>query len=509
MKIFNLSVENDCMNIDSFAGKKVLIFGDVMLDKYLQGSVSRISPEAPVPVVNVVGERLVPGGAANTANNVVSLGGIAHVIGVIGADPSGSVLLQEMEKNGIDTSGIIRDANKPTIQKTRVLGNTQQMLRLDYENDDRIDGLTEADLIRNIDRTVPLVDVVVISDYGKGVITQNVVEFLHDACTRNNKKIIADPKPKNAHLYNGVFLVTPNEKEAREISNESEIEKMAETISKHLSTNALITLGERGMFLYEKNGRKISIPTEAREVFDVSGAGDTVVATLALCLAAGMSLKDSAVIANHAAGIVVGKAGTATVTIEELKRTLKSDIYSSLQETINAMQGVIEKEMGNIEELSKLIIATYKNKKKILVFGNGGSASDAQHFIGELMGRFKKERAGLPAIALNSDATVLTAISNDFGYETVFERQLEALANEGDLVMGITTSGNSANVIRALQKARSLGLKTVCLSGRTGGKVAEIADMTIRVPSDNTQKIQECHGVIIHIVCDILEKELY
>lgn len=497
------------MDVSLFAGRKVLVIGDVMLDRYLHGDVTRISPEAPVPVVRVERESFVPGGAANTANNIVSLGGVAHVISVVGADSSGSLLLREMEKSGIDTSGILRDSSRPTIEKTRVLGQTHQMLRLDYESVDSVGASVESNIIKNIERAVPLVDIVVISDYGKGVVTENMLQFLYDACERNGKDIIVDPKPKNAKFFTNVFLVTPNEKEAMEITGEEDVEKCAESLSHMLSANILITRGEKGMFLYEKNRRKAFIPTQAREVFDVSGAGDTVVATLALCIAAGMEIEDAAVAANQAAGIVVGKMGTSVVTPDELIRGSKSAVSRPLQESIDVMRAVAENEMPSIERLAELMIGTYRNGKKILVFGNGGSASDAQHFVGELVGRFKRERAGLPAVSLNSDTTILTAISNDFGYSSVFERQVEALASQGDLVVGITTSGNSENVLKGLTKAKYMGARTACLTGRTGGKAAGICDVEIRVPSDNTPRIQESHTAIIHVACEMMENELY
>ncbi|HLD83261.1 MAG TPA: D-glycero-beta-D-manno-heptose-7-phosphate kinase [archaeon] len=497
------------MDVSLFAGRKVLVIGDVMLDRYLHGDVTRISPEAPVPVVRVERESFVPGGAANTANNIVSLGGVAHVISVVGADSSGSLLLREMEKSGIDTSGILRDSSRPTIEKTRVLGQTHQMLRLDYESVDSVGASVESNIIKNIERAVPLVDIVVISDYGKGVVTENMLQFLYDACERNGKDIIVDPKPKNAKFFTNVFLVTPNEKEAMEITGEEDVEKCAESLSHMLSANILITRGEKGMFLYEKNRRKAFIPTQAMEVFDVSGAGDTVVATLALCIAAGMEIEDAAVAANQAAGIVVGKMGTSVVTPDELIRGSKSAVSRPLQESIDVMRAVAENEMPSIERLAELMIGTYRNGKKILVFGNGGSASDAQHFVGELVGRFKRERAGLPAVSLNSDTTILTAISNDFGYSSVFERQVEALASQGDLVVGITTSGNSENVLKGLTKAKYMGARTACLTGRTGGKAAGICDVEIRVPSDNTPRIQESHTAIIHVACEMMENELY
>lgn len=188
---------------------------------------------------------------------------------------------------------------------------------------------------------------------------------------------------------------------------------------------------------------------------------------------------------------------------------MKDDISNYLKESMQVKQYVIDNELDKIEKFVNMMIDTYKNNKKILVFGNGGSASDAQHFVGELVGRFKLERNALPAIALNTDTTVMTAIGNDYGYDNLFKRQVEAFAHEGDLVIGISTSGNSENVVRAMRKARSMGAKTVGMTGSTGGKLSELSDIIITVPSENTPRIQEAHIAIIHIVCELLERELF
>ena len=188
---------------------------------------------------------------------------------------------------------------------------------------------------------------------------------------------------------------------------------------------------------------------------------------------------------------------------------MKSKISDYLKENINVKQSLIENQLEKIENIVKLMIETYKNDKKILIFGNGGSASDAQHFAGELVGRFKLNRKSLPAIALNTDTTVMTAISNDFGYDMIFERQIEALAQKGDLVIGISTSGNSENVVKAINTAKNMGIKTIVLTGKDGGKLSDKADVLIKVPSDNTPRIQETHITIIHIMCELLEIELF
>jgi D-glycero-beta-D-manno-heptose-7-phosphate kinase len=495
--------------VEKFAGKKILVIGDVILDRYVYGDVSRISPEAPVPVVKIEKEVVVVGGAANTANNISSLGAEAFLVGVVGNDPSKEILLRELDIRCINRSGIVIDSFVNTIEKTRVVGNSHQLVRIDYETVKKLSDETEEKLMSNIEKYMEKCDIIVVSDYGKGIVTENLMRKIKKLSNIQGKKIIVDPKPKNYEFYKDVFIITPNSKEAYEISKSQNTIEAGNILREKMNSHVLVTEGPKGMTLFELGKKEVYIPTKSTEVYDVSGAGDTVTATIALCIASGMELKDAAVVANYAAGIVVRKAGTATVSKEELKGAMRWEISDYLKESIRVKQSVIDGQLDKIEEVVKLMIDTYRNNKKILVFGNGGSASDAQHFVGELVGRFKFNRNALPAVALNTDTTVMTAIGNDFGYEMIFERQIEALANEGDLVIGISTSGNSKNVIRAMQKARSMKVKTVGLTGMTGGKLSEIADIMIIVPSDNTPRIQEAHIAIIHIMCELLEMDLF
>ncbi|MEA2037359.1 MAG: D-glycero-beta-D-manno-heptose-7-phosphate kinase [Nanoarchaeota archaeon] len=312
------------MNIlGKFKGKRVLVIGDIMLDKYIFGNVERISPEAPVQVVEVRKEDYVPGGAANVANNIAALDGNAIMIGVIGKDVSGDVLINELKKRNINTEGIFVDKNKPTTQKVRILGHQQQLLRIDYEKKEYLKKEFEDNIASFIKKRIEDVDAIIISDYAKGVITKNLMEEIKDIA--KDKIVVVDPKPKHASFYGNVSLITPNSKEAKEMANKEDIEETGNELLSKLSAPILITRGEKGMSLFEKDGNVTNIPTKAKEVYDVSGAGDTTVATLALALAAGATLKESATIANHAAGITVGKLGTSTVCIDEIKNSIENE----------------------------------------------------------------------------------------------------------------------------------------------------------------------------------------
>jgi D-sedoheptulose 7-phosphate isomerase len=310
--------------------------------------------------------------------------------------------------------------------------------------------------------------------------------------------------------YKGCSLITPNLRESIEMTGiEQDIIKMGKKLVRMLDCNVFITRGPEGISVFDKKGHHTHVPpVKITKLYDVTGAGDTVVAMSALGMASRLNLVEIATMANNAAGLVVQKPGTSVVTQEELKNVFRREISHYLKESIEVKQLVIEKQIDKIEKAAHMFIDAYSDKKKVVAFGNGGSASDAQHLVGELVGRFRIERKALPAVALTTDSSVVTAIANDYGYENVFERQVEANAVKGDVVVGISTSGNSPNVIKAIKKAKQLGCKTIGLTGKEGGKMIDLCDVTIVVPSDNTPRIQEAHIAIIHILCELLDKEL-
>lgn len=306
----------------NFSNGKILIVGDVMLDKYYFGSVERISPEAPVPIVNIRKEESRLGGAANVANNIASLGGQTLLCGTIGHDLLGKELERISRQKNIKT--MLLRTPCPTITKARIIGGKQQIVRVDYEDRSALRNEDKKLLQEAVSANLSDYDILVISDYGKGLITEEFCSYLIRHAKKAGKKVIIDPKGKNWKKYSGADLVTPNVKELSDIvgytvpNTDRAIEKAArEAIEANHLTSLLVTRSEKGMSLIS-NMPPIHIPTHSEEVFDVSGAGDTVVATLSICLAAGMSIVEAMQTANIAAGIVVKKIGTATLTIEEL-----------------------------------------------------------------------------------------------------------------------------------------------------------------------------------------------
>ena len=314
--------------IKKFRNGKILVIGDLILDQYVWGQVSRISPEAPVPVVTVSSETLQLGGAANVSNNIRALGGRVDLCGVIGADEGGRQFLKVLESQGLGRDGILTDQDRPTTKKTRVVAHNQQLLRFDTERTEAISGVLEARLCRYIAACIRSASALVVSDYAKGVVTPRVMTDLTDLANRHGVPVIVDPKVAHIGRYKGVTVITPNHHEAIQAAglhgdDEDAILEAGRHLHQRLGCHAvLITRGERGMSLIEGGGRVTHIPTVARQVFDVTGAGDTVVATLALALAAGATMRQAAILANHAAGVVVGMVGTSTVTAAQLDEAL-------------------------------------------------------------------------------------------------------------------------------------------------------------------------------------------
>ena len=318
--------------VRQFSKAKILIIGDIIMDQFIWGKVTRISPEAPVPVVNINRETLALGGAANVANNLFGLGAKACLAGLVGNDMWGKEIVRILSKNKANSRGLILCKDKSTIVKTRIVAHSQQVVRVDRENNSLPCEKDIKKVYAYIKKTIPYVDGVVIEDYGKGVVVQELVSEIIELCKKHKKPLIVDPKKGHMLDYSGVTVITPNLEEAYSIVGfeydgeyvPKKLEQAGESIIKKWQVQAvLVTTGEHGMSLFEKNKTKVIIPSTAKEVFDVSGAGDTVVGVLAAALVSGATLHEASFLANIAAGVVVSKLGTAVCTLEELKKAIK------------------------------------------------------------------------------------------------------------------------------------------------------------------------------------------
>lgn len=314
--------------VAAFSKKTVLIVGDVMLDEYIWGDVQRISPEAPVPVVEVKRRTFAPGGAANVAANVAGLGGRVLLVGVLGTDPQAEQLRGILRQHGVGVEGLITDPARPTTVKTRVIAHSQQVVRVDAETRDTIASDLEDQVLRWVEGYLPASDVCVISDYAKGVVSPRLARELIGRARNANVPVIVDPKTNDLTKYQGATLITPNLNETQQaagvaIADEATLLVAGQKLLSVLSGTALlVTRGAQGMSLFVNGQPPVHVAAEAREVFDVTGAGDTALVTFALSLAAGASMEEAMRLANKAAGIVVGKIGTATVSVEELQNKI-------------------------------------------------------------------------------------------------------------------------------------------------------------------------------------------
>ena len=376
---------------------KILVVGDLMLDEYIWGSVDRISPEAPVQVVEVKSENFILGGAANVANNLVALGCDAYLVGAIGKDQKGEKLIQLLHEENINCEGVKRFDNRPTINKIRVIAHSQQIIRIDREDKSHITKKTEKEIINHLLSKIPEVDGVLCSDYLKGLLTNNVLNAIMKSARQNKKMVFVDPKGKDYSKYNGASILTPNEHEVEVASVgfngvDHDLTKAAKKIMDTVQLDSLlVTRGKDGMCLFEREKEPVNIATEAKEVYDVTGAGDTVIAAFVMAVLSGLSFVDAAKVANAAAGVVVGKVGTAVIHKGDLKNILEENAVRTSQ---------------NILQLNELkqIVSQAKSYKRKIVFTNG--CFDIIHGGHIEYLQKARELGDILIIGLNSDSSV-------------------------------------------------------------------------------------------------------
>ncbi len=383
--------------LDSDHRPRLLVIGDLILDEYIWGAVSRISPEAPVPILETKSENLTLGGAANVANNLVALGCEVHLVGAIGQDEKGDKLLTLIEEKGISSKGIFRFVHRPTTSKIRVVAHNQQVLRIDKEDNRPITEETENRIIKYINKALPDMDIVICSDYRKGILTEKVFSAVSHRAKNSKKRVIVDPKSSDFELYKGATVITPNQFEVEKavpikIQDKIDLDRAAEYLLNLTHAEVLlITRGKDGMTLYPNKAKPVDIPTQAKEVFDVTGAGDTVASVLAMALAVGFNPEDSAWLSNMAASIVVGKVGTAVVTLNEINEYLQEEMLRTAHTVLK------------LEELKK-IVSLAKGTGKTVVFTNG--CFDLIHGGHIEFLQKAREKGDLLVVGLNSDRSV-------------------------------------------------------------------------------------------------------
>lgn len=349
---------------DSTKRPRFLVIGDLILDEYIWGGMTRISPEAPVPILETKSENVALGGAANVANNLVALGCEVYLVGAVGQDEKGDRLFRITQERGIRSEGIFRFVHRPTTSKIRIIAHNQQVLRIDKEDNRPITEETEQKIINFINQHVPDMDGVICSDYRKGILSEKVIKAVMHRAANSKVQVVVDPKQSDFSIYKGATVITPNQKEVEEaapikIHDEHDLERAAEYLLGLTKAKALlVTRGKDGMTLFPEKEKPINIPTVAKEVFDVTGAGDTVVSVFSMASAVGFSHQEAARLSNMAASIVVGKIGTAVVTLSELNEFLQEEMLRTSHTVLS------------LEEMKKLVSLAKSTGKKV-VFTNG------------------------------------------------------------------------------------------------------------------------------------------
>jgi D-sedoheptulose 7-phosphate isomerase len=355
--------------------------------------------------------------------------------------------------------------------------------------------------------------VLVVYDQGYGAVDAALLHAIETFRLRASIKVVIDAYPQHVAWYGAADLFTFNADESLEAARQlgahvDSVNSAGQFLAHKLASSILVTQGGEGMALFDRTATPQQIPASRVPLADRAGAGDSSTAVLALCLAAGVPLRQAAELANKAAGVVVAKPGIAYVSPEELMNLFHQEISHLLLESVDVKQRLLQEQLAAIESVVKTIVSAYRNSKTVYAFGNGGSAADANHFITELVGHFMIERKALPAVSFSTNEILMTSIANDYGYDHTFARQVDAFVRQGDLVVAFSTSGKSRNVVIALELARQKGATTIGFTGNAAGEFPALCDICIRVPSDNTPRIQESHLAVVHIICELLEKEL-
>ncbi len=319
--------------ITAFSGKRIAVIGDLMLDRYYWGKVARISPEAPVPVVEIESEATRLGGAANVAHNIASLGGSPLIFGIVGGDDAGGLLRSIVRESGYSEEGILEDSSRPTTCKTRVIAHHQHVVRIDQESKADVGDNIVQNIMVALERQIRSLDAIIIEDYNKGVVVSSLIRKAVELARQHDVMVAVDPKFNNFFEYEGVTVFKPNRKEAEEalgvrLNSPKSIEMIGQELLQRLKAdNVLLTLGEEGMSLFRQSGELLKIPTKARRVADVSGAGDTVISTLTVALAGGATMREAAILANYAGGIVCGEIGIVPINLSALRDTIVEDYF--------------------------------------------------------------------------------------------------------------------------------------------------------------------------------------
>jgi D-sedoheptulose 7-phosphate isomerase len=502
--------------VNQFRHQTILVAGDTYVDREIYGEVLRLAPEAPVPVVKVKSKRFVPGGAANVAKNIALLGGRAILCGSFEKKAVPDDLWEGLPSDNFSFLSLAPGPGFRLPERYRIFAANQQLLQMLSAPGHPAPTSPDIDLASASEAKA---QVLVVYDQGYGAVDANLLRAIEAFRRQSSIKVVIDAHPQHVEWYGAADLFTFNADESLEAARRlsaarrlgarvGNVNDAGQFLSDKLASDILVTQGGEGMALFDRSGTPQRIPASRVPLADRAGAGDSSTAVLALCLASDVPLRQAAELANKAAGVVVAKPGIAYVSPEELMNLFHQEISHLLLESVDVKRRLLREQLPAIESVVRTIVRAYRESRTVYAFGNGGSAADANHFITELVGRFVIERKALPAMSFSTNEILMTSIANDYGYDQTFARQVDAFVRQGDLVVAFSTSGKSRNVVIALELARNKGATTIGFTGNMAGEFPSLCDICIRVPSDNTPRIQESHLAVVHIICELLENEL-
>lgn len=511
----------DC--VDRFRTARVLVIGPAVAERDVHCAVNRLAPDWPMPVYRIEHAGVHPGAAALTAATAANLGAQVTLLAPVGRAAAGTALREALADARVR---LIDGGEAPecrTAELFRYLAQGRQLMQIRRgwtprlftdlaATLGRLGGDGEADgrmfdcvcIVAGEPEALTAADLAAISDWCRA----RKIPLVYDAAGA----MISPAAGSADHLI-------VNERESRQVAaaaqcsaHEDHIDRLRQ-LCETVAPNVLLTLGRQGAVVGCRGGeiRRVEVhplTVAAPPIADRRGVGFVVSGVYSVLVASGASPQESALLACSAASLAASLPGPKRIDLDDLLRLTYREIESHVADGIEVFSRIRDEHLPVIDRAARLLMEAYNEGKQALVFGNGGSAAEANHLVGELTGRFKENRPGLPSISLSANDSLTTCLANDYGYEDVFARQIETFCREGDVVIGLSTSGRSANVIRAMERARQRGARVIAFTGRDGGAMAELADVAIIVPSESTARIQEAHLFIIHVLCDMLDRRL-
>lgn len=510
--------------VDRFRSARVLVIGPAVAERDVHCAVSRLAPDYPMPVYRVEHASVHPGAAALTAATAANLGARVTLLAPVGRGAAGMALREALADVHVQLLDGSDDPDCRSPELFRHLAQGRQLLQVRKGWAPRpITNLRKAlNRLTGGDGPRAAFDCVCVVAGEPEAISREDMEAIARWCRSQSVPLVYDAAGARLNPPTGVVQhLIVNERESRELAAGADLRETEDHIERlrglcsALAPNVLLTLGRQGAVVgcrgeVESAGdvevHPLTVPAHA--MADRRGIGYVVSGVYAALIAVGATADEAALLACSGASLAASIPGPKRLDLDSLLRLTYREIESHVTDGIEVFSRIRDEHLPVIDLAARLLMEAYNEGRQALVFGNGGSAAEANHLVGELTGRFKESRPGLPSISLSANDSLTTCLANDYGYEDVFARQIETFCREGDVVIGLSTSGRSPNVVRAMERARQRGARIIAFTGRDGGAMADLADVAIVVPSESTARIQEAHLFIIHVMCDMLDRRL-